>query len=104
MRYGMSRKLGLATFEREQAPLLGGQPPMKMHDYSEETAQLIDKEVTRFLDEAAQIAHDLITEYRELVEEGVSILLSRETLNEEELSILWDRYRLRPKSAESLAA
>ncbi|HAR43721.1 MAG TPA: cell division protein FtsH [Bdellovibrionales bacterium] len=104
MRYGMSRKLGLATFEREQAPLLGGQPPMKLHEYSEETAQLIDKEVTRFLADSAQTAHELITEYRELVEEGVMILLTRETLNEEELKTLWNRYQLRPKSAEGLAS
>ena len=77
---------------------------MKLHEYSEETAQLIDKEVTRFLADSAQTAHELITEYRELVEEGVMILLTRETLNEEELKTLWNRYQLRPKSAEGLAS
>jgi ATP-dependent Zn protease len=49
--YGMSEKLGLVTYTREKRPLFldTGIAPAK--EYSEETAQEIDAEVSRLMEE-----------------------------------------------------
>jgi cell division protease FtsH len=91
-RYGMSGDIGLATYERETAPFLGSRAN-RAFDYSEKTAQNIDHEVKNLLNQAFERAKSLITEYREVVEEGARILLEKETIDEAELKSLWDTVR-----------
>lgn len=92
-RYGMSDKLGLATFEREPTQLLGSQALMRTHDYSELTARRIDEEVHDILKRALATAEALLRDYRLMMEEGVRALLSKETLDENELKTLWERHQ-----------
>ncbi|MCM2323260.1 MAG: ATP-dependent zinc metalloprotease FtsH [Oligoflexia bacterium] len=91
-RYGMSPELGLATFERDAAPFLGGQSTMRTA-YSERTARLIDQEVAGLLNHAFQNATEVIWRNRELIEEGARLLLEKETIDEAQLKELWDRHR-----------
>ena len=94
MRYGMSDRLGLATFEREQAPLLGTNTTMRSYDYSERTAQVIDTEIQRLLTSAMERAASLIRRYKALVEEGAALLLAKETIDEAELKHLWEKHQM----------
>jgi cell division protease FtsH len=103
-RYGMSQKFGLATFEHEPAPTLGGQLPIKNRDFSEETARMIDREVERLLTSAFEIAMDIISQYRSMIEESVQILLMQETLDEAELQIIWNKYQGLPSFEQRVTA
>lgn len=94
-RYGMSSELGLATFERETAPMLGGNSATRILPYGEKTAQMIDQEVTALLDRALKEATGVLELHRELVEEGVRVLLERETIEEAEIKTLWDSHQAR---------
>jgi cell division protease FtsH len=88
-RYGMSRVLGLATFEKEPSPVLGPQSPVQSHEYSEETSRKIDEEVKRLLDRAFERAVDTLKEHRGVLDRGVGLLLERETLDESQLDEIW---------------
>ncbi|MEK6706560.1 MAG: ATP-dependent zinc metalloprotease FtsH [Candidatus Poribacteria bacterium] len=90
-RYGMAERLGLAVFEREPAPLLGGQAKIRSFDYSEHTAQLIDTEIERLLEKALETATTIVDKFKAVIEEGVRILLEKETIDEAELRRIWEK-------------
>ncbi len=59
--YGMSEALGPITYEKERRPLflgMGFSPASK--DYSEQTAEAIDREIKRLIDEAHERARLLL--------------------------------------------
>jgi cell division protease FtsH len=93
-RYGMSKTLGFAVYEKGSAPMLGGQAPIRSFDFSEKTAQLIDEEVNTLLDHAFRMADAVLEHYKELVEEAALLLIERETIDEAGLRDLWNKYHL----------
>jgi len=85
--YGMSKKLGYVTFERERKPLFidigasfGG-----TKDYSEETAREIDDEIRMIVEEARERVRTLLSEKKPLLEKVAKTLLEKETIEGEEL-------------------
>ena len=102
-RYGMSEHMGLAVYERDSAPLLGANLPGRSFEFSELTAQRIDDEITRLLNQAMGMAMELVRRYRELVEEGAQILLNKETIDESEIKRLWEKHQSR-KSLRAVSA
>jgi cell division protease FtsH len=86
--YGMSEKLGLVTYTREKRPLFldTGFAPTK--EYSEETAQEIDAEVSRLMEECHQRVRTILTEKREHLEIISQTLLEKETILGDELQEL----------------
>jgi cell division protease FtsH len=95
-RYGMSPLLGVGVFEKESSPLLGGYPPVRSFEYSEETARRIDSEVKKILDEAVARADKVIEKYRLLIEEATALLLVHETLDENALKEIWMKHKPAP--------
>lgn len=89
-RYGMSERLGLLTYDREVAPLLGDRFLPHSHDYSEQTAHLIDEETLALVNQAFTQANEIILRYHRFIEAGVLKLLEKETLDEAELQTLWN--------------
>ncbi len=84
--YGMSEKLGPITFERERRPLfLEIALPPGTKDYSEATAQEIDREVANLMDRAYRRAREVLEGERPLLEKAAKILLEKEVLEGEEL-------------------
>jgi cell division protease FtsH len=84
--YGMSDKLGPMTFERERRPMfLEGLMPPGSKDYSEATAQEIDREVADLVNRAHQRAKDVLEARRATLEKVARILLDKEVLEGEEL-------------------
>jgi cell division protease FtsH len=80
MHWGMSDKLGNVLYGDNQEYVFLGRDFMRTKDYSEQTAQEIDAEVKRIIDEANQTAKDLITANRDKLEIIANGLLEYETL------------------------
>ncbi len=86
--FGMSEKIGMmAIGDREQEIFLGREFGQR-RETSERTAQLVDDEVKRFLDEAHEGARKILTENRELLERIALTLLERETIDRGEVELL----------------
>ncbi len=77
--YGMSDALGLATFDARPTPIfLAGPAPAQPRDYSERTAETIDAEVRRILDEARERVTTTLTAQRAALDRLAQALLERE--------------------------
>ena len=81
--YGMSADLGPRTYgEREEMVFLGKDLHEK-RDYSEDTAKLIDKEITAFVAEALKTATAIVHKHRDQIDKVVKVLLEKETIEKE---------------------
>jgi cell division protease FtsH len=86
--FGMSDAVGpMAIGDSEQEVFLGRDIGQR-RQVSERTAQLVDGEVKRLLDEAYVVARDVLTAHRDLLESIALALLERETLDREEVDLL----------------
>ncbi len=79
--WGMSDALGMVEYGEHEEHVFLGRDINKNRDYSESTAQEIDREVRRLVDDAYARAKDLIVEYRDRVEIIAKALLEFETLD-----------------------
>jgi cell division protease FtsH len=78
--YGMSPAVGNISFYDST-----GQRDMFTKPFSEKTAELIDSEVRRLVDEAVTLARRIITEERANIERLADILITKETIFSEDL-------------------
>ncbi|NGX42044.1 MAG: ATP-dependent zinc metalloprotease FtsH [Chlamydiae bacterium] len=89
--WGMSDKLGTVTYddrsERSQYPMMGHYEKK----YSEETAQTIDDEVRRILNEAHQRAYGIIKKFREQVKLMAEMLMEFETLDSVDIRKIYNK-------------
>ena len=84
--YGMSEKLGPITFERERRPLfLETMMPPGTKDYSETTAEEIDREVASLVARAHTRAKAILEQRRETLEKVAHVLLEKEVIEWDEL-------------------
>ncbi|RPJ19960.1 MAG: cell division protein FtsH, partial [Planctomycetaceae bacterium] len=86
-RWGMSEALGPVALAGKENPYLSGDGygMSASKPFSESTAQLIDTEVKRILDECYKEALDLLREHRDALERLVNALLEQDTLDEQEI-------------------
>lgn len=83
--WGMSDKVGPVSFKQsEEHPFLGKEM-QSSREFSEETARIIDVEVTEILKEANQMAIEMLTEYREQMDALAEALLEHEDIEHEGL-------------------
>lgn len=78
--YGMSDKVGNISFYDST-----GQRDMFTKPFSERTAELIDEEVRRLVDEAVAMARDIVEAERENIERLANVLLEKETIFTEDI-------------------
>ncbi|MEY2407781.1 MAG: cell division protease FtsH [Verrucomicrobiota bacterium] len=78
--WGMSDKLGMIQYGDSNEYVFLGREMTRSKDYSEHTAQEIDAEVKRIIDEAYRRATDLLQQNREKLELIANALLEHETL------------------------
>jgi len=88
MVYGMSDALGPRTFGETEDLIFLGKQLHEQKDYSEKTAEIIDKEISRLISEAAKTAKKIITEKKDKLKIIVDSLLEKETLEKEEFAKL----------------
>ncbi len=86
--WGMSDKLGPLTFGKKQEEIFLGREIARHRDYSEETAQQIDAEVKRIVEEAEKKALELLEARIDILKKVAETLLERETLDGAELDRL----------------
>jgi len=84
-RWGFSKELGLVAYDENQEEVFLGMSIGQRKHISEETAQKIDAEVKRILDEAYETAKRILTEKRDDLETLAQGLLEYETLTGEEI-------------------
>ncbi|MFA5250187.1 MAG: ATP-dependent zinc metalloprotease FtsH, partial [Parachlamydiales bacterium] len=107
--WGMSELLGTVTYdEREEAGKYIGLAGFHEKNYSEETAEKIDQEVFKLVDEAHKTATQIISEHQEHVKQIADMLMEFETLEGEDIKQImagtWDigKKRSRLKAADEL--
>ncbi len=92
VKFGMSPAVGHVNFDVSRRSEMSFYKP-----YSEKTAELIDAEAKRVVDEIHARAHELLVEHKEQFEALAQALLEREVLNENDLkNILGERPYKRP--------
>ncbi len=104
--FGMSESIGpMAVGDAEQEVFLGREL-VQRREISERTAQMVDGEVKRLLDEAYHHALESLRQNRLLLKAIADMLLERETLDRDEIYQLDRGESLPPleKSAETLGA
>jgi cell division protease FtsH len=85
-RWGMSERLGLVQLAPRENPYLSGPNGYAgARPFSEETAEAIDAEVLKIIGESHDEARRLLSAHRKQLDALVEALLSRETLNEQEI-------------------
>ena len=83
--FGMSPAVGaMSVGDREQEVFLGRDLSQR-REVSEKTAQLVDGEIKRILDEAYAATRGVLEENRDLLERIAAALLERETLDVEDI-------------------
>jgi cell division protease FtsH len=84
MEYGMSEKLGPRTFGEKEELIFLGREISEKKDYSEEFAQIIDKEISQFIDLAYKKARVILDKQEKKLKKLAATLLKKETLEKKE--------------------
>ena len=83
--YGMSDSLGPLTYGKKEEQIFLGREISQHRDYSEETAQRIDKEVKDIVIDAYNNTQKLIEENIDLLHKIANGLLEKETLDAKDI-------------------
>ncbi len=90
-RFGMSDKLGPRTFGEHEELVFLGREIHEERDYSDKTAEEIDKEIHSLIAEAAKRAEVALTENRQSLEKMVEVLMKEETIEQEKIEEIMGR-------------
>jgi cell division protease FtsH len=99
--WGMSDKLGPLTFGKKEEQIFLGREIATHRDYSEATAQEIDKEVRRIVDQAEKKATQLLTANSDKLHLLANALLEREILDGDEIDRILKGEKLEPVRLET---
>jgi cell division protease FtsH len=86
--WGMADEMGPVTYGQEEEPIFLGKEIARHKDYSEETAQRIDRAVKKILDDAREQAEEILATHKQELEKLADNLLARETLIDDEVRSL----------------
>lgn len=98
--WGMSDKLGPLTFGKKEEEIFLGREIAKHRDYSEMTAQEIDEEVKRIVEEAEKKAFNLLSGNLDKLHLLAEALLEKEILDGEEIDRILRGEKLQEKPEE----
>jgi cell division protease FtsH len=103
--YGMSDLIGPRTLGQKQGEVFLGKDWASTPDYSDAVAFEIDQEVRRLIDEAHDVALEILTESRAKLDELATLLIQKETLDREEVEGFFaDVAKRAPREAEVRSA
>jgi cell division protease FtsH len=101
--WGMSTKLGPVTFGKKQEEIFLGREISQHRDYSEFTAQEIDREVSRIVMEAQKKAEDIISDKINFLHALAGALLEYEILDGEQIDAILRGEKLGSKKMQQKA-
>jgi len=88
--WGMSKVLGPLAFGRHEEQIFLGKEISRRRDYSEKTAETIDGEVKRIVEENYQRAHDVLSSHPEVLERLAETLLEHESLDADQIGAVME--------------
>ncbi len=91
MKYGMSSKMGLISYDDDSGEVFIGRDFEKTRSYSERTADEIDEEVKSIIDQCYRNARNIIMEYRDVLDMCAQLLLEKEKIGREEFEELFEK-------------
>jgi cell division protease FtsH len=94
--FGMSERVGAIKLGRGSGEVFLGRDMGHERDYSEEVASVVDEEVRRLIEAAHDEAWEILVENRDVLDNLVTALLERETLNKDELAEVFGSIVKRP--------
>ncbi|MDO9529188.1 MAG: ATP-dependent zinc metalloprotease FtsH [Syntrophales bacterium] len=83
--WGMSSEMGPLSFGKKEEQIFLGREFATHKDYSEETAEKIDREVTRIVTENYQKAKTILLDNMDILHKLANALLEKESLNSDDL-------------------
>jgi cell division protease FtsH len=89
--YGMSDAIGPRTLGQKQGEVFLGRDWGSTPDYSDAVALEIDSEVRFLIDEAHDVALEILTQNRDNLEQLAELLMEKETLDREEVEAFFRR-------------
>ena len=89
--YGMSEKMGSLQYGKNQEHVFMGRNFGHTRDFSEEIAAEIDREVKQIVDNQYEIARNLLTQNRDMLEFISKTLLDEETIDEKRFVELMEK-------------
>ncbi len=98
--YGMSEKLGPIAFGKQNEMIFLGKELGEERNYSEKTADLIDAEVKRIIEECYSRAKKVLEDQKKVVLEIANVLLEKETLQGKELKEYLAKIKVEDKGEE----
>jgi len=87
--YGMSPHLGHIYFAKERQKQFLDMSLPAAKDYSEQTAQVIDKEIKAILDSQYEVAKGILTMHKKILEKGATLVLKEENIEGDRLKKLF---------------
>jgi cell division protease FtsH len=94
--YGMSDSIGPRTLGQKQGEVFLGRDWGSTPDYSDAVAFEIDQEVRELIDEAHDVALDVLTTHRAKLDALATLLIEQETLDREEVERFFADVERRP--------
>jgi cell division protease FtsH len=102
--WGLSEAIGPVLVGDNEQEVFLGRELQRHREVSEKTAQLVDGEVTRLLNESYERARRTLTENADLLQRVAQALLERETLSGEEIDLLVKGETLPPRGVPAAPA
>jgi cell division protease FtsH len=95
---GMSEKLGPRTFGDKQELIFLGREISEQKDYSDKTSEIIDNEMDAIIRSCYENALKILSEHKPILIELAQALITRETLDFDELETLFRGEKLPAKA------
>ncbi|HPB70067.1 MAG TPA: ATP-dependent zinc metalloprotease FtsH [Syntrophales bacterium] len=86
--WGMSEVMGPLSYGKKEEQIFLGREFATHKDYSEQTAEKIDQEITRIVSDAYEKSKTLLMDHMDILNRMASALLEKEVLNAEEIDAL----------------
>jgi cell division protease FtsH len=91
--YGMTEAIGAIKLGVDSSQPFMGRDFGHQRDYSENVASVVDSEIRKLIENAHQEAYEILVANRSILDEMVVQLLERETLNKEEIEVIFKKVK-----------
>lgn len=98
LQWGMSSDLGNIAYEDNGGNVFLGEEMSKSREYSEDTAEKIDEEIKKILDEATRNAERTLKDNKDELDNLIDVLIERESLTSDQITSLLEDGEILPEN------